>query len=217
VSITSPRRFYLLKRRAATDLGEFGLASLWQAKQEAIYWPDLPTDFPARAELVAAGYTTAIDLTGADADELKLIGLTRSETTAVLEALETEMALIPKVLNGYQEQSGKFATAYDAPLFGSAARTASADGDAFEVGDGNTLRLNLVVTAASGTLPTLDVKVQTSYDLVTWRDVYLFGQKTTTTTGDRQSFSNLDRFVRAVATVGGTLPSFTFSLTGQLI
>ena len=102
-------------------------------------------------------------------------------------------------------------------LLPSATKTASGNGDTYEVGDESTLRLTLAVTAASGTLPTLDVKVQTSQDASTWRDVYLFGQKTTTTTGDRQSFSNLDRFVRAVYTIGGTNPSFTFSLTGELV
>jgi hypothetical protein len=213
------RRLYLANRRSALSLGDAGIGAVgfWRWKQEQIAWPDLPATFPSRAKLIAEGYQTVRDLDGADVDELREIGLTRQQALAVLAAMQEWPPMITKVLKGYQEQGGLFAGAFDAPLVPSAARTASGTGETLEVGDEHTLRLTLDVTAASGTLPTLDVIVETSADGATgWRSVYAFGQKTTTGS-DRQSFSNLDRFVRCSWVIGGTTPSFTWSLTGELV
>jgi len=76
------------------------------------------------------------------------------------------------------------------------------------------LALTLDVTAASGTTPTLDVAVQTSHDGATWTTVASFA-RATGVGSERKRFSGLDRYVRAVATLGGTTPSFTFSVTGE--
>lgn len=214
MSLTSPRRYYLHKRIAATALGDTELAGVWRAKQEAIYWPSLPSTFPSRAALIAEGYTTVRDLDGADADELSDLGLTDAEASAVLAAMES-WTMIALVLATFQRQDGRTATVYSAPLLPSAVRTASVTGDTLEMGDLTTLRLKLDVTAASGTTPTLDVTVETSPDGVNdWQAVGTFAQKSAVSY-ERNVFPGCDRFVRAKVVIGGTNPSFTFGLTGE--
>lgn len=102
-------------------------------------------------------------------------------------------------------------------LAASAARTATADGTAVEIADKGAVRLLLDVTAASGTTPTLDVTVETSYDGSTgWTSLGTFTQKTAAGT-QRKNFSGADRFVRATWAIGGTTPSFTFSVVGEAV
>lgn len=211
------RRYYLLKRIAAERQGEDGLAAGWKYKQETIPWPDLPAGFPARVRLMESGYTTVRDLDGATETELRLNArLSKTEITAVQAAMENWI-MIAKQQSAltYTEQNGKYVEQYDAPLHESATRTASGTGDTYEMGAQTTMRMLLSVTAASGTTPTLDVVVETSHDGSTgWVPLFTFGQKTTTGS-DRVSFSGADRFVRCKYTLGGTAPSFTFSLTGE--
>lgn len=104
----------------------------------------------------------------------------------------------------------------DVTLAASAARTADGAGAAFEVGPYTTARLALVCSARSGTTPTLDVTVETSFDGITWRAHGTFAQITATGT-TRKSFGGLDRYVRVSWVVGGTTPSFTFSVSGELV
>ena len=118
---------------------------------------------------------------------------------------------------GYQTASGRWADTDPVTLFASAARTASANGSAVELGDCAVARLDLKVTAASGTTPTLNVKVQTSPDGTTWTDVGTAFAQATGATTEHKIVSGLDRFVRGVATIGGTTPSFTFSLDGEAV
>ncbi len=112
---------------------------------------------------------------------------------------------------GYTRASGAFADTDDITLFPSGSVASTTTGAAVEVGDRGTARLLLNVASGTGTL---DVAVQTSFDGVTYRAVASFAQATGTTT-ERKSFTGLDRFVRAVATIG-TGP-FTFSVTGEAV
>ena len=82
------RRYYLAKRVAARRDDDEALELTWQAKQEAEPGTALAADYPARAALVAAGYTTTEDLDGADADELRAAGLSTRDAEAALAALE---------------------------------------------------------------------------------------------------------------------------------
>lgn len=111
----------------------------------------------------------------------------------------------------YTMQSGRTANTVPVTIFGPASRPSTVNGAAVEVGDRGTARLLLDVTVGTGTL---DVAIQTSFDGVTWRSVAAFAQATGVTS-ERKSFSGLDRFVRAVATIG-TGP-FTFSVTGEAV
>lgn len=103
----------------------------------------------------------------------------------------------------------------------SAARVASGNGTSVETGSFTEIRgLVLDVTAASGTNPTLDVRVETSDDNTTWRTISSFAQATTVT-NEHKEFGPLGRYVRIAWTIAGTAtPSFTFSvgiLGGELV
>jgi hypothetical protein len=101
-------------------------------------------------------------------------------------------------------------------FLGSAARVASVDSAAFEMGGHTTLRLDLDVTAIAGA-PTLDVTMQTSKDGATWRTLGTFAQKTGIS-AERKSFGGCDRYVRASCVLGGTGgPGATFSLGGEAL
>lgn len=102
-------------------------------------------------------------------------------------------------------------------LAASAARTATGSGTAQEIADRGAVRLLLDVTAASGTTPTLDVTVETSYDGSTgWTSLGTFTQNTAVSS-QRKNFSGADRFVRASWVIAGTTPSFTFSIVGEAV
>jgi hypothetical protein len=64
--------------------------------------------------------------------------------------------------------------------------TATGTGTAFTVQDIVGIQGTLVITAASGTTPTLDVSLQTTVDGTNWDTVGSFPQQTTTHDGARQ-------------------------------
>jgi hypothetical protein len=130
---------------------------------------------------------------------------------------------------GYAMASGRWADTISVDLNTAAGRvpdgttatgvtkTATYTSPWVELGDLDMLRLQLNVTAASGTTPTLDVAIQTSYDAGVTdaaRAVASFAQKTAVS-AERKAFVGLDRYVRFVATIGGTTPSFTFTVSGE--
>lgn len=115
---------------------------------------------------------------------------------------------------GYQMNNGQQSGTDDVLLQQETTLTATANGAAIDVRHG-VLALTLNVTAASGTTPTLDVAVQTRKDASdAWRAVAAFAQKTAVSS-ERKCFSGLDRQARVVNTIGGTTPSFTFSVSGD--
>lgn len=69
----------------------------------------------------------------------------------------------------------------------------------------------LTVSAASGTSPTLDVKIQDSDDNSTWADLAHFNQMTAVGMDFITVRSNR-RYRRYNATIAGTNPSFTFQI-----
>lgn len=103
-------------------------------------------------------------------------------------------------------------------LLAPAARTASANGTGADLQGyvnpgGSEMKAFLSVGAASGTTPTLDVKLQDSDDDSTYADISgaAFAQKTATGS-EAIHFQTKKRYVRAVATIAGTTPSFTFAV-----
>lgn len=82
------------------------------------------------------------------------------------------------------------------------------------------LGAQIVVTAASGTTPTLDAKIQHSIDGgTTWFDLITFTQKTAAATEFKAYAEVLGTtgqiwgdMLRVSYTIGGTTPSFTFSV-----
>lgn len=101
----------------------------------------------------------------------------------------------------------------DVVLAGSAARTATGSGAVVPgFGDVTTLRAQLEVTAAAGTSPTLNVVIQDTLDGTNWNDVGTFTQLAA---AGRQVINVTSPFtdrLRVRWTVGGTTPSFTFSV-----
>ncbi len=86
---TSHRRYCLLKAYAAIRDGDGpDLGLTWFGKQAAASGTALADDFPSRAALVAAHYSTEEDLDGATVDELVTnASLSRKQATAALAAL----------------------------------------------------------------------------------------------------------------------------------
>lgn len=93
----------------------------------------------------------------------------------------------------------------------SAARTASGTGTAFRTGELSELEAELVVTAVAGTSPTLNVSLETKTDTGDWYAVASFPQVTAAGTTGRV-FTGLGDQCRWAWTLGGTAPSFTFSI-----
>lgn len=98
-------------------------------------------------------------------------------------------------------------------IVASAARTASGNGGVLAgYGPARQLRAQLDVTAAGGVSPTLDVVIEDTLDGTTWNTVGTFGPKTA---AGREVINITTPFadrLRARWTVGGTTPSFTFSV-----
>lgn len=120
----------------------------------------------------------------------------------------------------------------EATVFASAARTSTTNSTDQVNRFARGVRLHLNISAASGTTPTLDLKVQTK-DAVSGTYIDLpgaaFAQKTTTGSDDLTIYPGvaetanetvsdvLSRTWRVVATIGGTTPSFTFSVGAAYI
>lgn len=82
----SPRRYYLLKLLTAQRLGRE--EGVWRSKLLGYPGTALPSGFPSRAALVAAGYTTIEDVDGATQLELQLhVRLSSTAANAVIAAV----------------------------------------------------------------------------------------------------------------------------------
>lgn len=93
--------------------------------------------------------------------------------------------------------------------------TATQNSAAVNAGSYQEAVLYLNTTAASGTTPTLNVKLQTSYNGTDWYDIP--SAAIVQVTGVIKSIplivtGGLGQYVRAVQTIGGTTPSFTYDL-----
>lgn len=103
-------------------------------------------------------------------------------------------------------------------LFATAARTSTTNGTGVDVsGLEGLVEVVLDSAAGSGTTPTMDVKLQSSADNSTgWTDVggAVFTQVAGTASQQKiqVNISKAKKYVRAVATIAGTTPSFTASV-----
>lgn len=112
----------------------------------------------------------------------------------------------------------------DVTLLASGARTATGTGSwACGYGKFTKLGVQLVVTAASGTTPTLDVVIQHSIDGGTTAFTLITFTQATAATSALKIYSDFDNStalmigdcLRVSYTVGGTTPSFTFSVSAE--
>jgi len=99
------------------------------------------------------------------------------------------------------------------------ARTSSANGTGLDVSTYEGLALvQLANGTTSGTTPTLDVKIQDSAANSTFADVtgYTFTQVTAALSDPstlKIDLRNVRQYIRAVATIAGTTPSFACAVT----
>lgn len=212
-TVAHPRRYLWLAQRDRARSGDDGPATAFEVRRLATPGTALPATFPHRATLLAAGLRAVEEVVGAGVGELRAYGLATPQAERLVLWLErytvTTFSTGPRV--------GQFYEADDVTLLASAARTTSVTSDAYEVGDRGTARLTLAITAASGTAPRLHVQIETCDTAGgTYRVVDAFPIQSATATVTR-SMSGLDRFVRAVCTISGGTPSFTFSLTGEAV
>jgi len=85
-------------------------------------------------------------------------------------------------------------------------------GNAIDVSDATVLDIYMSATAVSGTSPTLDAVIWSSADGTVWISHTAFTQVTAATT-ELKSLTNFGRFIRCVATIGGSAtPTVTFTL-----
>lgn len=97
----------------------------------------------------------------------------------------------------------------------SAARTETGAGTEFDTEDVEELEAELNITAASGTTPTLDAYLETKTDTGDWYTVGSFPQQTDTAENVGRVFDGLGDQCRWAWTIGGTTPSFTFSIDAE--
>ena len=111
---------------------------------------------------------------------------------------------------------------YIGSLLGADSRSASANGTGFDLQGSNDAEGEAIVIldseAGSGTSPTLDVKLQDSADNSSWSDIS--GKTFTQVTDGGAGFEKISintndvrRYVRAVATLGGTSPVFVCAVS----
>jgi hypothetical protein len=99
-----------------------------------------------------------------------------------------------------------------------AALTASANTAAISNDLGNGFQVNVNVTAATGTTPTLDIRVEESFDGGTnWVTMYEMPRITAIGNYNTPIMRASGRHIRYVQTVGGTTPSFTRSVLRNVL
>lgn len=100
-----------------------------------------------------------------------------------------------------------------------AARTASANGTGVDVRGATDILVILTNGTTSGTTPTLDVKIQDSADNSSFSDVTGLTFAQVTAAADPATLQvdprGVRRYIRAVATIAGTTPSFTGAVLVQ--
>lgn len=95
----------------------------------------------------------------------------------------------------------------------STARTSSGTSSVLEgYGPAESLRIQLDVTAVTGTSPTLNVVIEDTLDGTNWNTVGTFAQKTAAGREVINVTSPFTDRLRVSHTIGGTTPSFTFAV-----
>ena len=215
--VGSRRRWLFLMERRRCREGDDGGELVFRALRLAAYGTPLPPDLPARSRLIAADVIALEEVRGADPNELRSYGLSTRQAEALITRLVTDPELA--VPNSFSSgpNAGSLYDQDDLTLYASAVTTVTGNGSSYELGDKDTLRLALDVTAISGTAPTLHVQVQTrNSGSDAWRTLEAFPIATAIGVAYR-TVPGCDRYVRTQHTLGGTSPSVTFSVTGNAV
>jgi hypothetical protein len=119
-------------------------------------------------------------------------------------------------------QTSQYLTArgQDVTVLASGALTTTGTSAAVDVGGAGTLRAQVVVSAVSGTTPSVTVTIQTSHDAGAtdaWRTAgAAYSAITAAGSSPWQCFA-VDRYVRVSYAVSGTTPSLTTSVVGEAV
>lgn len=212
--VTSPRRYHFLRERERRRTADTGPADAFRGQRLAATGTALPTTFPSRTLLLTAGVLAVEEVVGAGVDELRSYGLSLPRAEALIRFLEG----FTMTTFNYGPRAGQLYEEDEVELLASGTRTASGTSEVYELGDRSTLRLDLDVTAVSGTAPRLHVQVETrkAYASGAWRVVDAF-DIATAVSAQRRAMGGCDRFVRVAYTLEGTTPSFAFSVSGEAV
>lgn len=116
----------------------------------------------------------------------------------------------------FTRDAGVVQTASAGDIVAKSARTVTGNSGWIDVGDAREVVAQLDSAAGTGTTPTLDVKVQTSFDGTdaTAVDVLTgaFTQVAAAASAQIKSLSTVHRYVKVVWTIAGTTPSFNFGV-----
>ena len=207
---TSHRRYLFRREKERRSTEEDGAAAVFRSRRLALSATPLPAGFPSRALLLAADVLAVEEVQGAGVDELRSYGLNLSRAEALVFFLEG----FTMTTFNYGPRVGQFYEEDEITLIASAARTSSFNSDVYEIGDKGALRLDLAVTAVSGSGAVhAQIETRKEYASGTWRAVDAF--EASAVGSERRSIGGLDRFVRSACTVSGT--SITFSLSGEAV
>lgn len=118
-------------------------------------------------------------------------------------------------------RDGSYATSKDVIQPSGAQTTSGASGALWTGGCITGIVIEVRVTAASGTTPTLDLFLEDTFDGTNWNQVVAVNASPITTTGATVKRINLRDTpvtdnLRVSWTVGGTTPSFTFTVNAFL-
>lgn len=120
----------------------------------------------------------------------------------------------------FQTAANQLSRGTDQTLLASGALTATGTTTGMDVGGAGTLRVQVQVSAVSGTSPSITVTVQTSHDngaTDSWRTAgAAFSALTTATNSPWQSMV-IDRYVRLSYVVSGTTPSLTTAVVAEAV
>lgn len=114
-------------------------------------------------------------------------------------------------------------------LKASGAETASTTGAQVETPDSGSAHIEVNITASSGTTPTMTVVIEGSNDAANWYTLGTFGangfapgsvatapSNFTGVTGPVRGAVPAIQFLRYRSVIGGTTPSFTYTVTGEI-
>lgn len=120
----------------------------------------------------------------------------------------------------FSTSQNQLSRAADVTVLAAGALTATGNSAGVDVGGAGTLRAQVVVSAVSGTTPSITPKIQTSHDngaTDPWRDASAaYTALTAVSSSPFQSFV-VDRYVRVSYTISGTTPSLTVAVVGEAV
>jgi hypothetical protein len=213
--VTSARRYYWLREQSRSQDTEYGASAVWRATRLEAVGTALWFRVPGRSLLEDAGILALEEVIGAGVEELREYGLRRSTAEALINFCEGVVETMTVFQIG--PRAGQIYDQDEVTLISSETYDESFETDAYEVGDRPTLRLDLDVTAISGSSAKLHVQIETRKDD---DDDYRVADAfiaVTAVSAQRRVVAGLDRYVKVVCTISGSTPSVTFSLDGEAV